>query len=65
MRSSLRLGVLSGPIEQMRYPNPEHKEYKMRWKDVEMTYTPTLNVKPHNGQRWYGLVKRSERKKRG
>jgi hypothetical protein len=41
----------------------EHKEYKLRWKNVEYKFTPVLRKKPHGGDRWTGRIERIEKDK--
>jgi len=41
----------------------EHKEYKLRWKNVEYKYTPVLRARPHGGDRWTGRIERIEKDK--
>jgi len=40
------------------WPTQEHKDYPLRWKNVEYKYTPILRMKPHGGDRWTGKVER-------
>ena len=45
------------------WPTQEHKEYKLRWKNVEYKYVPVLRMKPHGGDRWGGKIERLEKTK--
>jgi hypothetical protein len=40
------------------WPTQEHKEYKLRWKNIEYKYVPTLRMKPHGGDRWTARIER-------
>ena len=42
------------------WPTQEHKDYPLRWKNVEYKYTPVLRSKPHGGDRWTGKIERVE-----
>jgi hypothetical protein len=43
------------------WPTQEHKEYTLRWKNVEYKYTPMLRMKPHGGDRWTGRIERVDK----
>lgn len=45
------------------WPTKDHKDYPLRWKDVEYKYTPVLKMKPHGGDRWTGRIERIEHRK--
>ena len=45
------------------WPTQEHKNYPLRWKNVEYKYTPVLRMKPHGGDRWTSIIERIEHKK--
>ncbi len=34
------------------WPTQEHKDYPLRWKNVEYKCTPVLKMKPNGGDRW-------------
>ncbi len=40
------------------WPTQEHKDYPLRWKNIEYKYTPVLRMKPHSGDRWTGKIER-------
>lgn len=40
------------------WPTQEHKQYPLKWKNVEYKYTPVLRMKPHGGDRWTGKIER-------
>ena len=43
------------------WPTQEHKQYKLRWKNVEYQYVPLLRMKPHGGDRWTARIERIDR----
>lgn len=43
------------------WPTQEHKDYPLRWKNVEYKYTPVLRMKPHGGDRWTGTIERIDK----
>ncbi|CAJ1328652.1 unnamed protein product [Effrenium voratum] len=70
-RAKARLAVGNGPKDPKRppwgakknpWPTTVHKDYKLKWRNIEYVFVPELTRKPHGSpsRRWAGPVKRIE-----